>query len=106
MTKSGRKCFTKIRRWAEEIGAKIDDSEYFDSIIITLPNGKKFKAEQQFDSTSSRVINRGRGHKWVGNPAGFYFGHLTGRYDYTFESTQKRAIEEMEDCIKGIGLYA
>lgn len=92
--KSGRRCFTKIRKWAEEVGAQVEDSKYFDTIYITLPNGKKFTANQQFESTSKQVISRGRGLKYEGKPAGFYFGS-----DYTFESTQKEAIEEMKQAL-------
>lgn len=94
--KSGKKCFTKIRKWANEVGAVVTESNYFDSIIIEF-NGATFKAEQR-ESTSVKTIARGRGLKWEGNPAGFYFG--TGSNGYTFESTQTRAIEEMEETTK------
>ncbi len=94
--KSCKKCFTKIRKWAAEVGAVITESDYFDSITIEY-KGRKFKAEMQHESTSRKVIARGRGLKWSGQPAGFYFGEITGsRYGYTFESTQAKAIERME----------
>lgn len=92
--KSGKKTFTKIRKWAEAAGASITESKYFDSIIIEY-NGSKFKAEMK-ESTSIKTIARGRGMKWQGSPAGFYFGNISGnRVGYTFESTQSKAIEEM-----------
>ena len=91
---SGRNCFRKIRKWAVEVGAIIKESNYFDSITIEY-KGRTFKAEQR-ESTSTRVINRGRGMKWAGTPAGFYFGEITDRHGYLFQSTQSKAIEEME----------
>lgn len=94
--KSGKRCFTKIRKWAAEVGAVVTESNYFDAITIEY-KGNIFKAEQR-ESTSVKTIARGRGLKWEGNPAGFYFG--TGTNGYTFESTQTRAIEEMEEVTK------
>jgi hypothetical protein len=97
--KSGKRCFTKIRKWADQVGATIQDSTYFDEITITLPNGKKFRAEQK-ESTSTQVISRGRGLKWSGSPAGFYFGKDIGnRIGHTFESTQSKAIKEMKESL-------
>jgi hypothetical protein len=97
--KSGKNCFTKIRKWALEVGAVITKSEYSDAIIIEY-NGKKFKAEQK-ESTSVKTIARGRGLKWQGSPAGFYFAEISGnRTGYAFESTQSRAIKEMEEGSK------
>lgn len=94
--KSGKRTFTKIRKWAATSGAVITDSNYFDSITIEY-KGRKFKAEQR-ESTSRLVIARGRGLKWDGNPAGFYFAEMRGnREGYTFESSQAKAIEEMEE---------
>lgn len=94
--KSGKKCFTKIRRWAATVGATIEENKYFDKIVISY-NGKKYLAEQR-ESTSRLTIARGRGLKWEGNPAGFFFTVVgeKGYGDYAFESTQTRAIEEME----------
>jgi hypothetical protein len=95
--KSGKQCFIKIRKWAQEVGATITESKYFDLITIEY-KGLKFVAEQR-ESTSLRVVNRGRGTKWAGNPAGFYFGHSIPndpRSTYTYQSTQTSAIMEME----------
>jgi hypothetical protein len=97
MTKSGKTCFTKIRKWADKVGAKVDDSKYFDLITITLLNGKKFEAEER-ESTSRQTIARGRGLKWSGSPKGFYFKDIPeqGYGGYAFQSTQAKAIEEMK----------
>ena len=97
--KSGKTCFTKIRKWATAVGAVVTDSDYFDAITIEY-KGKVFKAEQR-ESTSRKTIARGRGLKWSGTPAGFYFGEITEpRHGYLFESTQAKAIEEMERLVR------
>jgi hypothetical protein len=93
--KSGKVHFTKIRKWAAEVGAVITESNVFDEITIEY-KGKKFVAEMKHHSTSARVISRGRGTKWAGSAAGFYFGETVGFKSYAFESTQKAAIEKME----------
>jgi hypothetical protein len=88
--KSGKKCFTKIRKWAVEVGATIHEWEHSDTIIIEY-KGVKYRAEQR-ESSSTRVISRGRGTKWSGSPSGFYFGQDDR---YIFESTQTKAIKTM-----------
>lgn len=94
------KTFTKIRKWAEQVGAEVRDSKYFTHIYITLPNGKEFEAEQR-KSTSRQVISRGRGLKWDGNPEGFYFTDVPskGYGGYAFQSTQAKAIEKMNEYL-------
>ena len=92
---TSKNSFRKIRKWAAEVGAVIRENNYFNAITIEY-KGRTFKAEQRI-STSTRVINRGRGMKWAGTPAGFYFGEITEpRNGYLFQSTQTKAIEEME----------
>lgn len=84
--------FTKVRKWAEEVGAKVKDSELFNAITVTLPNGEKFELENR-ESTSRRVINRGRGMKWDGSPKGLYMSKGDG---YAFqERSQVDCIEKM-----------
>ena len=92
--------FTKIRKWADENGVTIREWMNGTHITITLPNGKQFEAQQK-ESTSSRVINRGRGMKWAGSPAGFYFTDVPekGYGGYPFESTQAKAIEKMKEYL-------
>ena len=70
--KSGKKTFTKIRKWAAENGIEIKESKSFDRITIEVA-GRTFIARQEYESSSRQVINRGRGLKWAGDPAGFYF---------------------------------
>jgi hypothetical protein len=93
--KSGKTCFTKIRKWAIESGATIIDSKSFDSITIEY-KGLIFEASQEFESTSKQVISRGRGLKWAGNPSGFYFGEKQGHRVHKFKTTQTEAIKLME----------
>lgn len=86
------KKFIKIRKWAEEVGATVVDSNYFDKITVTLPKGQKFELQQK-ESTSSRVISRGRGTKWAGSPKGLYMREGNG---YSFqEQSQIVCIEKM-----------
>lgn len=86
--------FTKIRKWAKEVNATVKESEYRDSkITVTLPNGKQFELEQK-ESTSRKVINRGRGLKWDGNPKGLYMKKDTDGYMFQYPS-QVNCIERM-----------
>lgn len=85
-----KKTFTKIRKWAIEVGATVYDWNHRDTIIIEY-KGVKYRAEQR-ESTSRRTVSLGRGMKWSGSPSGFYFGKDSR---YIFESTQAKAIEEM-----------
>lgn len=91
------KTFTKIRKWAEEVGAKVEDSKHFNKILVTLPNGKKFEFENR-ESTSRQVTSRGRGLKWTGNPKGLFMCDIPikgyGGYPYQ-ESSQTSCIEKM-----------
>jgi len=95
------KTFTKVRKWAEQVGAEVKDSEYFNSITVIFPSGKKFELSNR-ESTSKRVISRGRGYKWVGNPKGMYFKDIpkVGYGGYAFQSTQAEAIEKMSKYLK------
>lgn len=86
--------FTKVRKWAKEVNATVEDSPYRDSrITVTLPNGKRFQLEQK-ESTSRKVINRGRGLKWDGNPKGLYMKNDTDGYMFQYPS-QVNCIERM-----------
>lgn len=96
--KEGKKTFTKIRKWAELSGAKIEESNAFDRIYIEW-EGMKFVAEMR-ESSSRQTISRGRGLQWSGSPAGFYFGQKFGFRCYMFQSTQKDAIAEMEGAAR------
>lgn len=88
------KTFIKVRKWAEEVGAVVKDSNYFNSITVELPNGQKFELSNN-ESTSRRVMSRGRGMKWDGNPKGLYM--RVGTTGYAFkESSQVVCIEKME----------
>lgn len=97
--KSGKTCFTKIRKWANEVGATIIESKSFDAITIEY-EGLIFEASQEFESTSRQVISRGRGLKWAGNPSGFYFGEKLGHRIHKFKTTQTEAIAQMEKSVK------
>ena len=97
--KSGKTCFTKIRKWANEVGATIIESKSFDAITIEY-EGLIFEASQEFESTSRQVISRGRGLKWAGNPSGFYFGEKLGHRTHKFKTTQTEAIAQMEKSVK------
>ena len=84
--------FTKVRKWAIEVGAKVVDSDYFDKITVTLPTGKTFELQQK-ESTSRRVISRGRGLKWDGHTKGLYMCEGNG---YSLqEPSQVVCIEKM-----------
>lgn len=92
--------FTKIRNWAKEVGAEVKD--YSKSIVVILPNGKKFEFEQR-ESTSRRVISRGRGTKWSGSSKGLYMTDIPekGHGGYAFkERSQDSCIEKMSEYIK------
>ena len=101
MTK--KRNFTKIRKWANEVGATVRDSDYFDAITVTLPDGKKYEFQNK-ESTSRVVISRGRGLKREGHPAGLFITDLDkNRFGYAFPiSSQVKCIEKMEEYMKNI----
>ncbi|MFD1736121.1 hypothetical protein ACFSCX_06040 [Bacillus salitolerans] len=71
---------TKVRKWIEETdGAEIIRvSDDFKRMTIEY-QGMKFRVEQKTKSTSTKVINRGRGLKWAGNPKGVYLDGIQER---------------------------
>jgi hypothetical protein len=92
--------FSKVRKWAETVGATINESEHFDKIIITLPNNKKFELEN-CESTITKVISRGRGTMLDGKPKGMYFMEIPekGYGGYRYKTTQSDAINTMGKCL-------
>jgi hypothetical protein len=99
-----KKTFTKVRKWAEEKGYKVEETYAYgdkSAIKITVDEENSFKCEEQ-DSTIYMSI---RGQK--GNPGGLYLTHIykpkDGKYyrNHAFHKrSQKEMIEDMESDIK------
>jgi hypothetical protein len=87
--------FTKISKWAEQVGAEVRDAKYGNHIYVELPSGQKFEFEQR----ESSMYRSCRGGKMKGNPKGLYMMEVPskGYGGYFFnEPSQAKCIEEMK----------
>ena len=90
--------FTKIRKWAEQVGAEVKDRYDRNGIYIKLPNGQKFEVENR----ESTIYRSCRG-KIGGSAKGLYMMEVPakGYGGYFFqEPSQAECIEKMKEFIK------
>lgn len=96
------KTFTKIRKWAEEKGYKVEERNYSrPSIRVVISEEQSF----ELDMRESTIYHSIRGMK--GDCAGLYLAEnlkpKSGKFirSYSFhQRTQKEAIESMEKDIR------
>lgn len=82
----------KIKKWAEEKGYPITESEFFDSITVDV-NGKKYTIENR----KSSIYRSGRTGKLKGDAKDIYFKEGDG---YTIRVySQQEAIERIKQSL-------
>lgn len=89
-----KRVFTKIRKWAEENGFKVEDCKHMSTAINIEGNGKRF----MIDDCESTSRKDWRGN-WSGHPKhiAIHGGDIRCYYDVY---SQKAVIEVLEEKMK------
>lgn len=82
----------KIKKWAEEKGYPITESDYFDSVTVDV-NGKKYTVENR----KSSIYRSGKTGTLKGNAKGIYFKEGDGYAIRVY--SQQEAIERIKQSL-------